>query len=68
MTEQLMFMKSYLKCYDVFKKFSDLALMILVSELTEFKVFKKDHIIMPQSAVAPSGAQHQEFIRGHKLI
>lgn len=68
MTEEIMFMRAYLKCYEVFKNFSDLALMIIVSELMQIKTYHKGKLIMPQSAVAPSGAQHQEFIRSHKLI
>lgn len=68
MTEELMLRRALVKCYDVFKNFSDLALMTLVSELMEVRTFEKGDLVMPQSAVAPSSTSHQEFIRSHLLI
>lgn len=47
MTEEFMFMRAYLKCYEVFKNFSDLALMIIVSELMQIKHFPKGKLLMP---------------------
>jgi len=66
MTEELMLKRSLVKCYEVFKNFSDLALMTLVSELMQIKTFKKDDLVMHQSKVAPSSTAHQEFIRSHE--
>ena len=47
MTKELMLKRSIIRCYSIFAKISDLAIMSLVSEYITFVNFKKGETIAP---------------------
>lgn len=68
MTEEVKLKSSLARCYRVFEKMSELAVIALVSEFVQTRTFKKGELIVPQSKYAPTCPAHQRFMQTHERI
>ena len=68
LTNEMMLKRSIVRTYPLFDKLSDLAILSLVSEYLQTKIYKDGELMVDISPYAPTNKSFQEFMKVHADI